>query len=312
MFRGICGYYSGVISEMPLLNFSKCKNISSIFYQAQAIKKLPMYDFSNVEEASSAFYRMSSIDTSVNYYAIFSNMPNLKSARNFLQWTPFKIEGEALHFPKMLDPAWMFNCINITSLPKIYFSEDCTQLYFTFKQAEQLTGTLHFPQILSNQNKGLACCGAFEECYKIEEIIFDYIYVSDGLDMFYKDSKLKLIKTLDLRYCNRTSKMFFSCTALETLIIKYLNYSLSVKNCANLTLETLIGLCKECVKSEIAKTLSINSACLEKLSTVYVKLTDKTEDNESYPKLPCAVCESTDEGAMLISDYMALKNWTLA
>ena len=61
-----------------------------------------------------------------------------------------------------------------------------------------------------------------------------------------------------------------------------------------------------------SRTLTVGTANLEKLSTVYVKLTSEEEENSSYPKLPCTVCESTDEGAMLISDYMALKQWTLA
>lgn len=36
------------------------------------------------------------------------------------------------------------------------------------------------------------------------------------------------------------------------------------------------------------------------------------DDDLIESKLPCEVCESTDESAMLLEDYIYLKNWKLA
>lgn len=64
------------------------------------------------------------------------------------------------------------------------------------------------------------------------------------------------------------------------------------------------------------RTLTMGSVNLDKLANVYVRTIDITdamraEDEFIDKKLPFEVCESTDEGAMLITDYVAVKNWAL-
>ncbi len=78
-----------------------------------------------------------------------------------------------------------------------------------------------------------------------------------------------------------------------------------------LTVDSLVHLCQELVNVGSSRTLTVGSANLEKLASVYVKLT-VPEAEDTTGKLPCVVCESTDEGAMLIEDYIALKHWQLA
>ena len=77
-------------------------------------------------------------------------------------------------------------------------------------------------------------------------------------------------------------------------------------------LDTLLNTIQELVDTGSSKNLTIGSANLEKLANVYVKLTGEAEEDETLPKLPFEVCESTDEGAMLISEYVALKKWSIA
>ena len=60
-----------------------------------------------------------------------------------------------------------------------------------------------------------------------------------------------------------------------------------------------------------SRTLTVGSANLEKLTNIYVKLTDEPNNN-LHSKLPMIQCESTDEGAMTITEYMAQKGWVLA
>lgn len=84
-----------------------------------------------------------------------------------------------------------------------------------------------------------------------------------------------------------------------------------------LTVESLIHLIKELRQTTRSLTLTIGNVNLEKLANVYVRLVEITdemraEDDLIDEKLPFEVCESTDDGAVLITDYVALKSWTLA
>jgi hypothetical protein len=56
---------------------------------------------------------------------------------------------------------------------------------------------------------------------------------------------------------------------------------------------------------------------IDKLASVYVRLIEVTDEMRSEDDLvdekkPFEVCNSTDEGAMLITDYVLTKNWALA
>lgn len=105
---------------------------------------------------------------------------------------------------------------------------------------------------------------------------------------------------------------FTNCNKLEYLEMTNIRWDLQVGS-GNawghlLKKECLIKLCQECISSDSLKTLTVGSENLNKLVDVYVRL---LEDDGSG-KVPCEICESADENAMLISEYMVSKNWQLA
>ena len=134
--------------------------------------------------------------------------------------------------------------------------------------------------------------------------------------MFSGCSSLISISLTDVRKFGDTGNMFNSCSKLTNLTLKNLKRQLQVGSGSSwghlLTLESLLGLCQECVNVNASRTLTVGSVNITKLSNVYVKLTGEPEEDETLPKIPMVKCTSTDDGAMTISEYMQLKNWALA
>jgi hypothetical protein len=107
--------------------------------------------------------------------------------------------------------------------------------------------------------------------------------------------------------------LFNKCPNITNVYIKfYICSSLKISDGATygnlITLDSLLYIIRYLYnKNSSAYVFTIGSVNIEKLSNVYVKLVDSGEGF-----LPFEVCESTDEGAMTVAQYMSLKNWSLA
>ena len=167
---------------------------------------------------------------------------------------------------------------------------------------------------------------AFSNCSQLEELEFsntnkvsDWWHTFDGCKNLKRVTGLDFISTIQAEHTNGTLSTFYRCTNLEYLEIKNIKTDLTVGSGSDwghlLTLDSLIGLCKECINTGSSKTLTVGSANLEKIqnSGKYYKFVDSsvTEVAEGE-KGEIEECESTVTGSFSITDYMAMKNWTLA
>ena len=167
----------------------------------------------------------------------------------------------------------------------------------------------------------------FEYCSALTTVpLFDTSNVTNMNSMFSNARKLKSVPKLDMRNVTRAAYMFVSCEALTDVRLRNIRADIQVGSGDgsrpiadygyNLTVDSLTHLIYE-LRDTGSSTLTVGSANLKKLANVYVKpieITDemRAEDDLIDEKLPFVVCESTDEGACLIEDYMAFKNWRLA
>ena len=213
---------------------------------------------------------------------------------------------------KVTDIQYMFdNCSKLKELPFFDFG-NVTNMTCAFRFCSNLTTIPLF-----DTSKVTNMYETFRQCMTLTSVpLFDTSNVTNMSSLFMSCNKLETIPSLDFRNVTITSYMFNGCSRIKTCLIKNIKINIDLSSMTNLTIDSLIHLIYELRDAGASRTLTMGSGNLNKLANTYVKLVDITdemraEDDLIDEKLPFVVCESTDDGAMLITDYPQLKNWIL-
>lgn len=224
-----------------------------------------------------------------------------------------------LTIPDGFDTASLFSgCYNLSSLPK-EIKGKFTSLSYTFNNNCNLK---KFPIMDTKDVQNFT--SAFSGVTLVEFSGIDFRSGTIFTNTFNLGSQLRKMTGVDFRSATTIGTIFQFSYILTVLEIKNINAALQIGSGTSyghlLTLDSLLNTIKELwdnTEGETTKTLTVGSANLTKLANIYVKLIDITDEMRAEDefidlKLPFVVCESTDEGAMLITDYVQSKNWTLA
>lgn len=99
--------------------------------------------------------------------------------------------------------------------------------------------------------------------------------------------------------------------------IENITEDLDLSYSPSLVVECIKGLIYNLIPPEVGtRLITFGDSNLEKISSMYVKLitvTDemRADDDLVDVKLPFIECASTDVGAMLLTEYITNKNWTI-
>lgn len=166
----------------------------------------------------------------------------------------------------------------------------------------------------------------FSGCSKLTKIIapnIDTSKVTNMWSMFSGCPVLETIPNLDLLSVTDVSNMFRNCYKLANLTLKNIKKSLTIGSATTyghlLTNDSLINTIQQLwdLTGMSSQTLTLSTTSKENIANIYVKLVDVTDemlaqDQYAGNKKPCVVCESTDEGAMTLTEYATSKNWAIA
>ena len=280
-----------VLETVPLFDTSKVTSMSSMFSGCRKLREVPLFDTSNVTNMSSMFYECEILKT----VPLFDTSKVTRMTQMFSKCT------------YSLSKVPLFDTSNVTDMSSMF--RECKKLFkvpsFDTSKVTDMSSMFYF-------------------CIELYEVpLFDTSKVTNMSSMFYECHNLKNVLGLDARNVTSTTglkNMFYFCEDLQTCMIKNIKVNLQVGLVNNygeqLTVDSLLYLCKELINVGSSRTLTISSTNLAKLADIYVKIVDITdemraEDDLIDSKLPFEVCESTDEGAMLIADYVLEKKWTL-
>lgn len=276
------------LTTVPLFDTSNVTNMENMFYNCTNLTEVPAFDTSNVTNMGAMLRGCTNL-TAVPLFDT-SNVTNMHS---MLQTCSTLTEVPLFDTSNVTDMGAMFSgCTNITSVP------------------------------LFNTSKVTVMAQMFSTCYALTTIpLLDTSNVTSMNYLFQSCKALTTVPALDARNVGYFNTTFSGCANIKDIGIRNIKATLQVSNGTSyghlLTVDSLVHLIYELRKQYYSQTLTVGTANLEKLANVYVKtitITDemRAEDDLIDEKYPFVVCESTDEGAMLITDYATtVKNWTI-
>jgi surface protein len=297
----------------------KCDNVQSLYYEFGNYKGdnldiLQGLDTSKVKEWRYFCYLCSNL-TSIPVLdcSAATNMSNSFRSCSKLTQMPIKNTNNVKDFSNCFE-----ECKVLTSIDGLDTSS-ATNLnsFLTSCNALETIPSLNTSKVTNMGN-------AFYQCYSIKIIPkLDTAKVTNFSNCFRNCSNLETIEEINL--ISATDVSYIVGYSPKLVNLKFLNIKKSLpigKSGSygyNLSLDSLINTFKELwdLTGSTSQTLTMNPTSKELIANVYVKLVDVTDemlaqDQYAGNKKPCVVCESTDEGAMTLTEYATSKNWAIA
>lgn len=261
------------------------------------------------------------------YKDMLQKVVDTAPANKACQYLFYNYGGTDLDFIKDLDVSratstnYMFaGCGSISNMSFSLNSSNATTMRNMFSSCSLLQT---IPKLDTSKTEDMSYM--FESCQNLKSVTeLDTKHVYHMSKMFTRCSNLETVSGIDLINGNTLTNMFDGCSKLKNLTLKNIKKSITIGSGTSyghlLTLDSLLNTIKELWTNTDSSTLTLTMGTTNtaKLADVYVKLipiTDEMRAEDEYidNKAPFEVCESTDEGAMLITEYVTtVKKWTLA
>ena len=323
-------YYTGT-ELSPVIEGLDTSNVTNFSYAFSSLSKLTSLDLSkfNTSSATNMSYMFYSSSKLADLNVSTMNTSNVTTMSHIFDKcsTLTKLDLSSWDVRKVDSMDYMFNaCSKLSELNWSNFdAEKATTMAYMFYQCTGFQ-ILDLSKLKSSTIKSMGAM--FQGCSNVTKIDLSGLQQLKAQyfqNMFDSCTQLKeVVGCIDLEKASNVTSIVNKTGNLEKITFKNIKKALTIGSGAsygaNLTLDTLINTIKELwdYSSGTTKyTLTMSTASKELIANTYVKLVDVTDemlaaDPNAANKLPCVVCESTDEGAMLITSYATAKNWTIA
>ena len=296
--------------------FSYCENLTTIdvinFNTSQVTDMQDMFRNSSIIEIDISNFDM---DNVYSCSSMFNSCTNLQ-----------KVTMNETHSTKLDSMGSLFaGCSNLTNVDMSKWHVAPIYMSALFNDCGNLE-SVDISNIDTRNSKDVSSY-LFNRCSKLKNIkVGENFNTSKSTSfsyMFYLCSELETIPTLDLLSGTSFSAFINACYKLKNMTLLNIKKSLQIGSGTSwghlLTNESLINTFKELwdLTGSTSQTLTLSTTSKENIANIYVKLVDVTDEmlaSDPYAsnKKPCVVCESTDEGAMTLTEFAISKNWAIA
>lgn len=290
--------YTGTdFSFLNGLDTSQVKTFNYMFQNCRGITdNAPVIDVSSATNLNYMFYQCQNL----------TEPPKLEIGKN----------GISVSLESMFD-----GCNKLTKFPDYDFTY-VTSVSNMFRYCRSLTGEFVLPYIPLITYFG----GIFQNCENLNKVRFENCSKGTNFgSVFYACTNLHTIENMDcVSATSDITSSFTNCTNLTNLYVYNIKRNITIGSGTSyghlLTLDSLVNTIKELWDfsgTTTTRKLTMSTPSKELIANVYVKLVEPTAeqieaDSNIIYKKNCVVCESTDEGAMTLTEYATSKNWAIA
>lgn len=309
-------FTDSVKSRMTALNgsFMGCSNITSIDLQGVAKATSLRDTFNGCNNLQTINWGDCVINNATSMESTFLNCKTLTS----LDLTSFTTRTTS--FKSCFNNCEKLETINLPSEVGALAISDATGMFNRCKSLATINGlgNVNGTEITNTLNMFRNC----ESLVSIDLSGFD-LGISSSMNncncMFQECLSLtEIIGVLDLINIASANNMFYNCFNLQSFTLKNIRTSLDISQTIASD-ETLLNIAKELhsLSTNYGETLTVSASANEFYANNYIKLVGVTEEQIAADpyitnKKPCEVCQSTDEGAMTVTDYIISKNWNIS
>ena len=333
------------IAWLSQIDLSNVTNAEYAFCGCESLKKFPVLDTSKIEDMSNMFYMCERITGDIQ----LNTSSCTKMNGMFGVTTGHSGKIILSDTSKVTDMSGMF--MSPSSNRRIVKNQDVDEGYDVDLDISSCTNiqsmfygnSVRSVRLRNGKNFTGSTSQFAGNSYAITDAHIEISNPTNVSNMFYYCLNLKNVSGIDLQSATSTSGMFNNCSSLRKVELMNIRTSLQVGKGTSyghlLTVGSLIGLCYELCDVGSSRTLTVGSANLTKLESVYVKVIDITDemiavDGRVSEKLPfeayvidpdnstdieshvsvtrVASEEDLPEGAVLINTYVGMKKWKLA
>ena len=186
----------------------------------------------------------------------------------------------------------------------------------TFKNAFNNSTELETISMLDKGNgvdlsKSTSFSGTFRFCENLTSVpVIDTRNSSDFSYMFNGCKRLITIAGVDMGKGLVLSNVLYNCIELTNLYLYNIGRNLQIGSGTSwghkLTVDSLVNTIKELVSVNASRTLTIGATNIAKIENLFCRITDDTNEKKTME-----LCESTDEGAMTLTEYATAKGWQI-